>query len=205
MMMMNYGLTDLEDLHHDDINLVSIAQALARINRFAGNFSSISVAQHAYVVSALVARMGGDAKEQLAALHHDDAEAFIGDIPSPVKQLCPDIQVLENEILTLVDEKYEVKTRSALIKKVDKIVTDRELMLNIELNPALPRMMSVLRDAIEDKKVIITASTLTPWEPARAIAAYLDLHDDLMREITVEKGATKELALPAEDFSQGVN
>lgn len=70
------------------IRLGDIAHALANTCRFGGHCRDFySVAQHAVFVSKRVERKGHGRKTQLAALHHDDAEAFLGDIPRPLKPL----------------------------------------------------------------------------------------------------------------------
>lgn len=69
------------------IRLEDIAHALARTCRFGGHCERFySVAEHAVKVSAKVVA-AGHRDLGLAALHHDDAEAYLGDIPRPLKPL----------------------------------------------------------------------------------------------------------------------
>lgn len=75
----------------DTINLEDIAHALSQTCRYGGHCSTFySVAEHSVFVSIRVERKGGSKYEQLAALHHDDAEAYLGDIPRPMKPLLGD-------------------------------------------------------------------------------------------------------------------
>ncbi|MFM2054827.1 MAG: putative protein yfdR, partial [Pseudomonadota bacterium] len=68
-----------------DFDLGDIAISLSNLCRFAGHTRIFhSVASHALLVSQLVAPLHPGLA--LAALHHDDAEAFISDIPRPVKR-----------------------------------------------------------------------------------------------------------------------
>ena len=68
-----------------DFDLSDIALPLSNLCRFAGHTRIFhSVASHALLVSQLVAPLHPGLA--LAALHHDDAEAFISDIPRPVKR-----------------------------------------------------------------------------------------------------------------------
>lgn len=64
-----------------DVDLTDIAHQLALTNRWRGATRfPISVAQHAVAVSLLVSP-----RSARLALHHDDHEAYTGDVPSPLK------------------------------------------------------------------------------------------------------------------------
>ena len=85
MLMMHtpQGLIDLEAPSHTwgPPNWEAIAVSLSRINRWNGNTSRpYSVAEH----SIRVARILPDGLK-LAGLIHDAAEAFIGDLPHPIR------------------------------------------------------------------------------------------------------------------------
>lgn len=68
--------------HMDDI-----AHALGTLSRFNGHVHFYSVAEHALRVSEYLRATGHDDMTQLLGLHHDDTEAYIGDIPRPQKKL----------------------------------------------------------------------------------------------------------------------
>lgn len=71
-----------------------IAPALAKLARFTGHTERfLSVAEHAVLVSYLVPR-----EHAYAALHHDDAEAFMGDISTPLKNKIPALRGLAASI-----------------------------------------------------------------------------------------------------------
>lgn len=70
------------------INLDDVAHALSQTCRYGGHCQSFySVAAHAVFVSMRLERKGFSKYVQLAGLHHDDAEAYLGDIPRPMKPL----------------------------------------------------------------------------------------------------------------------
>lgn len=72
----------------DTIVLEDIAHALAATCRYGGHCQRFySVAEHAVFCSVRVERKGYNKAMQMAALHHDDAEAYLGDIPRPMKSL----------------------------------------------------------------------------------------------------------------------
>lgn len=94
------------DLAHPDpatIRLGDIAHGLSMTCRFAGHTSRFySVAEHAVLVARRVQSLGHSERTVLAALHHDDAEAFLGDIPAPLKCLVPDFAPLEEQMLRVI-------------------------------------------------------------------------------------------------------
>jgi len=75
-----------------DITLEDIAHKLAQVNRFGGSVDyPYSVAQHAVFVAERLRRQGASGRLQQLGLHHDDAEAFLGDIPRPWKAMLGDV------------------------------------------------------------------------------------------------------------------
>lgn len=79
---------DVSNPSADSIVLEDIAHALGAICRYGGHCKTFySVAEHAVFVSRRLERQGHGPIRQLAGLHHDDSEAFLGDIPRPMKPL----------------------------------------------------------------------------------------------------------------------
>lgn len=67
----------------DQIDIRDIAHALAAVPRYAGMTASpLSVAQHSVILSHLVSP-----ENALWALLHDASEAYLGDVPRPLKRL----------------------------------------------------------------------------------------------------------------------
>lgn len=72
----------------EDIVLEDIAHALSSLCRFSGHCKHFySVAQHAVMVSKRLEKLGHPKHVCFAGLHHDDAEAYLTDIPRPMKPL----------------------------------------------------------------------------------------------------------------------
>lgn len=72
---------------HETLALGDVAHGLAHTCRFGGQCSRFySVAEHAVLVADKL-EAEGRADLAMAGLHHDDAEAYLGDVPRPLKLL----------------------------------------------------------------------------------------------------------------------
>jgi len=75
----------------DMISVEDIAGALSRICRFGGHTREFySVAQHSVLVSAMIDHFGRP-DLRLIGLHHDSHEAYLGDMPTPLKKRLDDM------------------------------------------------------------------------------------------------------------------
>jgi len=84
----------------DMIDIYDIAHGLARQYRFGGHSKlPFSVLQHSICVSTAC-------QSKLAGLLHDAAEAYIGDIPTPLKKLLPQYQEIEDRLMKVISAKY---------------------------------------------------------------------------------------------------
>ena len=85
---------DFEDPGARPVSITDVAWGLSNICRFTGHTKRFySVAEHSYHCSFLV-----PPGFELAALLHDAAEAFIGDVSRPLKLLLPEYRVIEERI-----------------------------------------------------------------------------------------------------------
>jgi 5'-deoxynucleotidase YfbR-like HD superfamily hydrolase len=75
---------DLSDPSTAEYDINAIAHALARVNRYTGHIETdaYSVAEHCVHVSNAI-----DQRYAYEGLMHDAAEAFVGDVSSPLKQM----------------------------------------------------------------------------------------------------------------------
>lgn len=115
---------DIENLTEDMICIEDIAHALSNTARFGGHTDVLySVAQHSVEVSLMVNK-----EHQLAALLHDASEAYIGDMPSPLKSLLPEFKEMEDKIMKVVASKFDFQYPfDPAIKDADKKALDIEM------------------------------------------------------------------------------
>ncbi|MFC5302675.1 hydrolase [Azospira restricta] len=107
----------------DDVHIEDIAHGLAFQCRFNGQTRAFySVAQHSLLVAGLV-----PARLRLAALLHDAAEAYLGDMVKPLKALFPEFSRLEEGVMAIIGERFGVAGFAApAIKRADLIALATE-------------------------------------------------------------------------------
>lgn len=113
-----------------DVAIEDIAHGLAFQCRFNGQTQYFySVAQHSLMVAALVPR-----RLALAALLHDAAEAYLGDMVKPLKGLFPEFARIEAAVMEIIGKRFGVAGfDDRLIKRADLIALateKRDLMSN---------------------------------------------------------------------------
>ena len=87
------------------ITLDDVATGLSHICRYTGQCSTFySVAEHAVVVSRRLEFLGFGRDIQWSGLHHDDAEAFVGDVNRPLKQMLPEYKAIERRVWRAIAE-----------------------------------------------------------------------------------------------------
>jgi 5'-deoxynucleotidase YfbR-like HD superfamily hydrolase len=90
------------------ISIDDIATCLSRLARFGGHTTKFySVAQHSVIVSRYVAERGGDRFEQLVGLLHDAPEAYVMDLPRPLKlDIGGEYQRIESRLWHVIAAKF---------------------------------------------------------------------------------------------------
>ena len=111
--------------------------------RFNGHCKQFySVARHSLNTAKLIKKQGFPARTQLYGLLHDAAEAFVCDMPKPVKELIPQYKHIKNEIQTVIWEAFHIPQPTAeeyaVVKRADEMLLSYEirlLMRNMGVQP----------------------------------------------------------------------
>lgn len=86
----------------EDVHIADIAHALSCMPRFAGHTKRFySVAQHSLAVSHAC-----DPQDAAYGLLHDASEAYLLDMPSPIKQLLPEYVKAEKRLQAMIFEAF---------------------------------------------------------------------------------------------------
>lgn len=156
------------------ITLNAIARGLANTCRFGGQCRSFySVAEHSIWVSRLV-------PPHLAVhgLLHDAAEAFIGDMPKPLKEMLPDYKRVEAQVEAVLFAQFGFISLPPEVKQIDRVMLateQRQIMNNRD------------RWVVTDEPAEIVLECLLPEQAYRAF---------MCRALELE-------LLPVEYFSRG--
>jgi 5'-deoxynucleotidase YfbR-like HD superfamily hydrolase len=108
-------LFDFVDPQGSEFTIEDIAHGLAHICRYAGQCKRFfSVAEHSILVSETVHEFAYE------ALLHDAAEAFLGDITRPLKQLLPEFRRVEARVEVAIVDRFGMDPRfRKIVKEAD--------------------------------------------------------------------------------------
>ena len=151
----------LLDPRIDDVAVEDIAHGLAYQCRFNGQTRTFySVAQHSIIVAALVPE-----EQRLAALLHDAAEAYLGDMVKPLKLLLPEFSAIEDQVSAIIATKFGLPGFAfPEIKRADLIALATEKR---DLMPYSTESWESLRGISPMPQIIV------PMSPEEAKAAFL--------------------------------
>lgn len=153
---------------NNTITVEEVAHALSNICRFGGHTRSFySVAQHSVMVSLIV-----PAEDALWGLFHDAAEAYIGDICRPLKNLLPDYLKIESDV------ESEVLAKLGLTGLKPKSVKEADLiMLATEQRDLMPQH--------DDEWALIAGISplpikISPMSPDMACGFFMHRYQEIM-------------------------
>lgn len=107
----------------NNIDINDIAHSLANMSRYAGHSRRFySVAEHSVLTYNIAKKLWPqDLDIQWAALLHDATEAYVTDLPTPIKVLLPNFNKLEHKIELQIIEKFNICMDNRVKKAVKQI------------------------------------------------------------------------------------
>ena len=165
----------------DSFTIEDIAYALSNICRYGGHCKPYySVAQHCVYVSLEVPE-----EFALHALLHDAHEAFVGDIPSPLKRLLPDFRKIEKIAEEVVLRKFNVhdsEESHRIVKEADLVAlrTEREVLLP-------PGEEGDAWWWVVEEGIRVSTQKIEPIPPKEAFEQFMYRFDEILSEHWYEK------------------
>lgn len=102
------------DPRPEEVEIEAIAHALSQLVRFTGQIRKLyTVAQHSLHVSALVSK-----EVALEGLLHDAAEAYVGDVVTPLKHILPEYKKVEWRIHMAIASRFDLSTDPITLAEV---------------------------------------------------------------------------------------
>jgi hypothetical protein len=157
----------------EQIDIGDIARALSNQCRFGGHCRTFySVAQHSVLVSELVEQRGGDIEDVFAGLMHDAREAYLGDMPHPIKHRSPlgaAFREAEKHLEAAIRERFSIRSEVAGLKPADRAILATERRAFSAETWHWPEL-----EGIEPLDLDLRA-----WPPDEAERAFLDRYAEL--------------------------
>ena len=153
------------------IEIADIAHALSNICRFTGHTHQFySVAEHSWWCSLMVAPA-----DALAALLHDAAEAYVGDVSSPLKALLPEYRRIEHRIHAAICARFGLSVdASPAVKRADQWMLRSEQIYCMGSWKDSPRL---------DGFASLDAIKPYYWRPEVARSKFLERFGELYGEV----------------------
>jgi hypothetical protein len=153
------------DPRPDEIHIDDIAHALSLQCRYAGHCRRFySVAEHSVLLARYVSP-----KNALWALLHDASEAYLVDVPRPIKPALTGYKAIENEVMAAVADRF------GLSSSMPAEVHDADMRICVD--EKAQNMTPGLMWGIDGLKPI--GAKLQFWSPEQAESAFVKTYCDL--------------------------
>ena len=155
---------DFLDPENSEFTIEDIAHGLSMVCRFAGQCAHFySVAQHSVYVARLVPQ-----SDRYFGLMHDAAEAFIGDMTKPLKDIVPEYRTIERRVEAAIAARFELpEIMPVSVEEADVVMlaTEQRVLMHNRDDWNYTRGRAPAEIDIED------------WSPAQAKAAFLSAYE----------------------------
>jgi len=125
----------------DKINILDIGHALSNLCRYGGHCSKFySVAQHCVIVANYIYKITKSKQKAMAGLLHDASEAYLVDIPRPIKQRLKDYNEYEDFLLKVIFKKFNAQPYTDIVHEIDMrvLMTEAKYLMGDPKNWNIP-------------------------------------------------------------------
>lgn len=152
---------DTRNPQPESISIYDIAHQLSMQPRYGGRLrQDYTVAQH-----CIECCLCADDEEKFPALMHDASEAYLCDIPSPIKSEMPQYKAIEDRLMRAIAAKYGFEyPMSPNIKEVDKYMLELEWSSLVKLYR--PYRIKVMSKQEAKAKFLVLFNILAVYETA---------------------------------------
>jgi 5'-deoxynucleotidase YfbR-like HD superfamily hydrolase len=180
------GILDLIAPETNQIDIIDVAHSLSNLCRFLGHSRKFySVAEHSVWVSKEIEKIyPHDYNLRLYGLLHDASEAFVGDLPTPLKSLLGNYGSIYGRIEKCIQDvilfKYKVYLSSRVLSIVDDI--DKRVLATEAIQLFSDTSFWDLLDPLD--------FTLVCWKPEEAENQFLSSFG-ILNEQYIKKNSEK--------------
>ena len=155
-------LVDLQSFDASLVTIAEVAHALGMLCRFGGHAKQFySVAEHSVLMLQWfrTCRPNSSREEQRAILMHDAPEAFLVDLPRPIKAQLPAYRHMEERLAACLAERFDTADAVVDVERYDLEMLAMEKMHVMRSENDWPSLDGVL-----------VPNTVVPrfWDPDRA-------------------------------------
>lgn len=169
---------------YPDENLIcveDIAHALSMQCRYNGHINKFySVAEHSIDVALLLRMLGLSPRAQLLGLLHDASEAYLSDIPAPIKQCLHEYKNLEDALGMTIYRKLHPLYG-------DISVNDFYYVSLVDKEIAILESRKLMRVADWNNRETLFDISFHCWESKQAKEMFIRFYSTLLEEIVYEQ------------------
>lgn len=112
----------------DSISITDIAQALSNLCRYSGHVNNFySVAEHSVLLAEKIYNESNDADHALSALMHDATEAYLVDVPRPIKPHLKGYFEIERNLQRVIFDVFVISDLTDYIIYLDTNIVRNEV------------------------------------------------------------------------------
>ena len=167
-----------------DINIRDIAHALSMICRYNGHIKKFySVAEHSYLMARYALEAGYPAESAFAALMHDAAEAYVGDVTTPLKRLLGnEYNTIEAKANQAIFSRYKIDMSERSLQYRDVKELDRRIIVNETRELCLSQPDWLPKDLIPLAPSMLV---IEAWTPDLAEYHFYKLFEELVSHVNM--------------------